>query len=73
MKKYQQLASKQLPGNIETSRANGNAAEQILKAGEKKHASLVVIGSRGLFCKRIFLGKCISQINPAIYKTSNGS
>jgi nucleotide-binding universal stress UspA family protein len=57
LKKYQQLASKQLPGNIDTSRANGNAAEQILKAAEKKHASFIVIGSRGLSsAKEYFLG-----------------
>jgi nucleotide-binding universal stress UspA family protein len=57
LKKYKAVALKQLSTKVETIRAEGYAAEQILKIANRRRVGMIVIGSRGLSAaKGIFLG-----------------
>jgi nucleotide-binding universal stress UspA family protein len=57
LRKYRTIAVKELPNKVETVRAEGHAAEQILKIADRVRAGVIVVGSRGLSAaKGIFLG-----------------
>jgi nucleotide-binding universal stress UspA family protein len=57
LKKYRAVVAKQLQTKVETIRAEGHAVEQILKIANRRRASMIVVGSRGLSAaKGIFLG-----------------
>jgi nucleotide-binding universal stress UspA family protein len=64
LKKYKQIAEKKLhSAAVETIGAEGDTAEQILKIANKKHASMIVLGHRGLSgAKEFFLGSVSHKV-----------
>ncbi len=61
LRKYQEIAGKKLPANVEMIRAEGSAAKQILKIADRKHAGMIIIGSRGLSTAKEFLLGSVSH------------
>lgn len=61
LKRYKAAAEKELHTVVGTIRAEGFAAEQILKTAEDEQAGIIVMGCRGLSPSREFLMGGISQ------------
>jgi nucleotide-binding universal stress UspA family protein len=66
--KYQAIASKQIPARVEKIRAEGYAADQIMKIANRRRVNIIVVGSRGLSAAK---GVLLGSVSHKLVQLSN--